>query len=102
MRIKLIEDLPMATSAELFQLSWVIEQLLADPRRVVQARSQLHLGQHVKFLHWDDGKWRAARVVSMKNGFRGEGSPAAEWACATQMLCVPASAAAESVVMMAA
>jgi len=67
MRIKLIEDLPMATSAELYQLSWVIEQLLADPRRVVQARSQLHLGQHVKFLHWDDGKWRAARVVSMKN-----------------------------------
>ena len=31
MRIKLIEDLPMATSAELYQLSWVIEQLLADP-----------------------------------------------------------------------
>jgi len=27
MRIKLIEDLPMATSAELYQLSWVIEQL---------------------------------------------------------------------------
>ena len=45
----------------------MIEQLLADPRRIVQARSQLHLGQHVKFLHWDDGKWRAARVVSMKN-----------------------------------
>ena len=30
MRIKLIEELPMATSAELYQLSWVIEQLLAD------------------------------------------------------------------------
>lgn len=31
MRIKLIEELPMATSAELYQLSWVIERLLADP-----------------------------------------------------------------------
>ena len=40
MRIKLIEDLPMASSAELYQLSWVIDQLLADPRRIVQARAE--------------------------------------------------------------
>jgi hypothetical protein len=66
MRIKLIEDLPMASSAELHQLSWVIEQLLADPRRIVQARAELHTGQRVQYLHWDDGKMRAARVVSMK------------------------------------
>jgi hypothetical protein len=50
MRIKLIEDLPMATSAELYQLSWVIEQLLADPRRIVQVRAQLHTGQQVQYL----------------------------------------------------
>ena len=67
MRIKLIEDLPMAGSAELYQLSWVIEQLLADPRRIVQARAELHAGQQVQYLHWDDGKMRAARVVSMKD-----------------------------------
>lgn len=65
MRIKLIEDLPMATSAELYQLSWVIEQLLADPRRVVQVRAQLHTGQQVHYLHWADGKLRSARVVGM-------------------------------------
>lgn len=36
MRLHLtLKDLPMATSAELYQLSWVIEQLLADPRRIV-------------------------------------------------------------------
>lgn len=67
MRIKLIEDLPMASSAELYQLSWVIEQLLADPRRIVQARAQLHTGQQVQYLHWDDGKMRSARVVAMKD-----------------------------------
>lgn len=67
MRIKLIEDLPMASSAELYQLSWVIEQLLADPRRIVQARAELHTGQQVQYLHWDDGKLNAARVVAMKN-----------------------------------
>jgi hypothetical protein len=67
MRIKLIEDLPMASSAELYQLSWVIEQLLADPRRIVRARAELHTGQPVQYLHWDDGKMRAARVVAMKD-----------------------------------
>lgn len=68
MRMKLtIEELPMATSSELYQLSWVIEQLLADPRRVVQARSQLHLGQQVQCFNWSDGKLQPARVVSMKN-----------------------------------
>lgn len=67
MRIKLIEDLPMASSAELYQLSWVIEQLLADPRRIVQARTELHTGEQVQYLHWDDGKMRAARVVAMKD-----------------------------------
>ncbi len=65
MRIKLIEELPMATSAELYQLSWVIEQLLADPRRIVQVRAQLHTGQQVQYLHWPDSKLRSARVVGM-------------------------------------
>lgn len=65
MRIKLIEELPMATSAELYQLSWVIERLLADPRRLVQARAQLHTGQQIRYLSWNDGKLRPARVVGM-------------------------------------
>lgn len=67
MRIKLIEDLPMASSAELYQLNWVIEQLLADPRRIVQARADLHTGQQVQYLTWDDGKMKAARVFAMKD-----------------------------------
>ena len=67
MRVKQIEDLPMATSAELYQLSWVIEQLMADPRRIVQARSQLHMGQVVQYWDWGTGKLRAARIVAMKD-----------------------------------
>lgn len=67
MRIKLIEELPMASSAELYQLSWVIDQLLADPRRIVQARGELHTGQQVQYLDWNDGKMRSARVVAMKD-----------------------------------
>ncbi|BEP50783.1 hypothetical protein [Variovorax sp. V116] len=67
MRVKQIEDLPMATSAELYQLSWVIEQLMADPRRIVQARSQLHMGQLVKYWDWGTGKLREARIAAMKD-----------------------------------
>jgi hypothetical protein len=37
MRVEQIKDLPMATSSELYRLSWVIEQLMDDPRRIVQA-----------------------------------------------------------------
>ncbi len=69
MRVKQIKDLPMATSAELYQLSWVMEQLMADPRRIVQARSQLHMGQLVQYWDWDwgSGKLRQARIVAMKD-----------------------------------
>lgn len=67
MRVQQIEDLPMATSAELYQLSWVIEQLMADPRRIVQARSQLHMGQLVKYWDWGTGKLREARIAAMKD-----------------------------------
>lgn len=66
MRIKLIEELPMASSAELYQLSWVIERLLADPRRIVQMRSQLHTGQQIQYFSWQDGKLRPARIVGMQ------------------------------------
>jgi hypothetical protein len=68
MRMNLkIEDLPMATSAELYQLSWIIEQLLADPRRIVQARSLMHLGQQVHYFNWPDGKLRPGQVVAVKD-----------------------------------
>ncbi|WP_269758762.1 hypothetical protein [Variovorax sp. E3] len=57
----------MATSAELYQISWVIEQLIVDPRRIVQARLQLHMGQLVKYWDWGTGKLREARIAAMKD-----------------------------------
>jgi hypothetical protein len=67
MRVEQIKDLPMATSAELYQLSWVMEQLMADPRRIVQARAQLHMGQLVQYWDWGTGKLRQSRIVAMKD-----------------------------------
>ena len=42
-------------------------KLMADPRRIVQARSQLHMGQLVKYWDWGTGKLREARIAAMKD-----------------------------------
>jgi len=71
MRVKQIEDLPMATSAELYQLSWVIEQLMDDPRRIVQARSQLDMGQLEQYWGWgspSNAKLLRPKGASVKGG----------------------------------
>ena len=56
-----------ASSLELFQLSTIIERMLADPRRILAVRTNLHLGQTVRFLDWRDGQMRTGKVVAMKD-----------------------------------
>jgi len=64
---KLIEALNRASGLELFQLSTIIERLIADPRRVLQVRVNLHLGQTVRFLDYRDGQMRSGKVVALKD-----------------------------------
>lgn len=64
---KLIDALSRASSLELFQLSTIIERMLADPRRIIEVRAKLHLGQTVRFLDWRDGQMRSAKVVALKD-----------------------------------
>ena len=64
---RLLELLGRASSLELFQLNAVIERMLADPKRIVQVRKDLHLGQTVRFLDWRDGRMRTGKVVAMKD-----------------------------------
>jgi hypothetical protein len=40
---RMLEALTRASSIELYQLSAAIERLMADPRRIVQIRKDLHL-----------------------------------------------------------
>ena len=63
MRVKQIEDLPMATSAELYQLSWVIASIVNDGLEqtitIYDSTAQLRTMQRrVK-------AWRSARVTEM-------------------------------------
>ncbi|SFP50465.1 hypothetical protein SAMN05216567_1324 [Variovorax sp. OK605] len=64
---KLIDALNRATSLELFQLSAIIERMLADPRRIIAVRTNMNLGQMVRFLDWRDGQMRNGKVVAMKD-----------------------------------
>jgi hypothetical protein len=64
---RLLEVLNRASSLELFQLNAVIERMLADPKRIVQVRKDLHLGQTVSFMDWRDGQMRTGKVVALKD-----------------------------------
>lgn len=64
---QLLDVLNRASSLQLFQLSTLIERLLADPRRIIAVRTNMHIGQTVRFLDWRDGQMRQGKVVAMKD-----------------------------------
>lgn len=64
---KLLDALSRASSLELFQLQTIIERMLADPKRIIAVRVNMHLGQTVRFLDWRDGQMRSGKVVEMRD-----------------------------------
>jgi len=64
---RVLDALQNASSLELFQLSTLIERLLADPRRIIAVRKDMHLGQTVRFVDWRDGSLREGKVVAMRD-----------------------------------
>lgn len=63
---RLLELLQQASNLQLFRLNSVIERMLADPRRILQVRKDLHMGQTVRFMDWRDGQMRVGKVIAMK------------------------------------
>ena len=64
---RLLEVLQHASNLQLFQLNAVIERMLADPRRILQVRKDLHMGQTVRFMDWRDGRMRVGKIIAMKD-----------------------------------
>ena len=64
---RLLYALGRASSLELFQLSTLVERMLADPRRILAVRKDMHLGQSVRFLDWRDGQMRTGKVAALKD-----------------------------------
>lgn len=63
---KLIETLSNASSLELFELSTIVDRLLADPRRIIVIRNRLNLGKAVQFMDGRTGQMRSGKVVELK------------------------------------
>ena len=64
---RVLDALQNASGLELFQLSTLIERLLADPRRIIAVRKDMNLGQTVRFVDWRDGSMREGKVVAMRD-----------------------------------
>ena len=64
---RVLDALQNASSLELFQLSTLIERLLADTRRIIAVRKDMNLGQTVRFVDWRDGSLREGKVVAMRD-----------------------------------
>ena len=41
--------------------------MLADPRRIIAVRANMHLGQTVRFLDYRDGQMRSGKVVALSD-----------------------------------
>ena len=63
----MIEALEDASSFQLYQLKALIEGMLADPRRGIAARANLHLGQPVQFIDFRDGQMRRGKIIAMRD-----------------------------------
>jgi ribosomal protein L35AE/L33A len=61
------EALEDASSLQLYQLKAIIEGMLADPRRGLAARAELHLGQAVRFVDFRDGQMRSGKIIAFKD-----------------------------------
>ena len=64
---RMIEALEGASSLQLYQLKAIIEGMLADPRRSLSARTQLHLGQAVRFVDFRDGQMRSGKIIAFRD-----------------------------------
>ena len=66
-----IEALGRASSLELFHLSSLIDRLMSDPKRILEIRRQLHLGQVVRYADCQaigaGLTLRSGRIVAMKD-----------------------------------
>lgn len=64
---RLLSALQLASSLELFQLHAAIERMLADPKRILEIRMALHLGQSIRFVDSSDGRLRDGKVIELQS-----------------------------------
>ena len=61
---RMIDALDGASNLQLYQLKTLIEGMLADPKRTMEACASLHLGQAVRFVDFRSGQLRQGKVIA--------------------------------------
>ena len=61
---RMIDALDGASNLQLYQLKTLIEGMLADPKRTMEACASLHLGQAVHFVDFRSGQLRQGKVIA--------------------------------------
>jgi hypothetical protein len=62
---RLLDLLGQASNRQLLLLHAVIDRMLGDPRRIIEIRRHLHLGQTVQFLDWQHGVMLKGQVIAL-------------------------------------
>lgn len=63
---RLLDTLRNAPSLDLYELSLAINQMLADPRRILEVRRHLHLGAQVMYFDHRRGTLVPGRVLQLQ------------------------------------
>jgi hypothetical protein len=66
MDIRLLDALRIAPSIDLYELSLAINQMLNDPRRILEVRRHLHLGAQVMYFDHRRGTLAPGRVLQLQ------------------------------------
>jgi len=61
---RMLEALQDAPSLQLYQMRALIDTMLADPKRTMAARANLHLGQAVQFIDFRTGQVRHGKLIA--------------------------------------
>lgn len=63
---EIISALEQASAFDLYRLSMGIDNMIDDPRRIIEIKSKLHLGQEIEFYEPRDNRVYQATLEQMK------------------------------------
>lgn len=64
---RLLEVLGQASTLQLYRLQLMLGRMLGDPKRIIEVRRHLNLGQAVRYFDSASGQMRPATVVALKD-----------------------------------
>ena len=69
MDTRLLDALRNAPSLDLYELSMAIQQMLADPRRILDVRRHLHLGAQIMYFDHGRGTLVPGRILQLQPSY---------------------------------